>query len=122
MVSFPKMRALSATRGHDVAKLKAGMADKVSSALMMIDRDFVVTYVNEPTRELLRKNEAAFRSLWPSFNADKIIGTCIDTFHKNPAHQRKLLADPSRLPIQTEITVGNLKIALLVNGAFNFEQ
>ena len=119
MVSLPKMRALSATRGHDVAKLKAGMVDKVSSALMMINRDFMVTYVNEPTRELLTKNEAAFRALWPSFDADKIVGTCIDTFHKNPAHQRKLLADPSRLPIQTEITVGDLKIALLVNGAFD---
>ena len=119
MVSLPKMRALSATRGHDVAKLKAGMVDKVSSALMMINRDFVVTYVNEPTRELLKKNEAAFRVQWPSFEADKIVGTCIDAFHKNPAHQRKLLADPSRLPIQTEITVGDLKIALLVNGAFD---
>ncbi|MGA7971704.1 MAG: methyl-accepting chemotaxis protein [Pseudolabrys sp.] len=102
-----------------MAKLKAGMADKVSSALMMIDREFVVTYVNEPTRELLKKNEAAFRVQWPSFEADKIVGTCIDAFHKNPAHQRKLLADPSRLPIQTEITVGDLKIALLVNGAFD---
>ncbi len=119
MVSFPRMRAQSATRGHDVAKLKAGMADKVSSALMMIDRDFTVTYVNEPTRELLKKNEAAFRAHWPSFDVDKIVGTCIDMFHKNPAHQRKLLADPSRLPIQTEITIGDLKIALLVNGAFD---
>ena len=116
---LPKMRGRGASGGHDVSKLKAGMADKVSSALMMVDRDFMVTYVNEPTRELLKKNEAAFRALWPSFDADKIVGTCIDTFHKNPAHQRKLLADPSRLPIQTEITIGDVKIALLVNGAFD---
>ena len=119
MITLPKMRGRGASRGHDVAKLKAGMVDKVSSAIMMVDRDFMVTYVNEPTRQLLKKNEAAFRALWPSFDADKIIGTCIDTFHKNPAHQRKLLADPSRLPIQTEITIGDLKIALLVNGAFD---
>jgi methyl-accepting chemotaxis protein len=67
----------------------------------------------------LKKHEAAFRSIWPNFSADKIIGTCIDTFHKNPAHQRQLLADPSRLPIQTEITIGQLKVALLVSGAFD---
>ena len=48
MVKHLKMRALSATRGHDAAKLKAGMADKVSSAVMMVDRDFVVTYVKSP--------------------------------------------------------------------------
>ena len=86
------------------------------SAIMTVDRDFMVTYVNGPTRELLKKNEAAFRSMWPSFDADKIIGMCIDTFHKNPSHQRQMLADPCRLPINTEITIGDLKVALLVNG------
>ena len=87
---------------------------------MMVDRDFMVTYVNEPTRELLKKNEAAFRSIWPSFDADKIIGTCIDTYstkiHRTSA---RYSSDPSRLPIRTEITIGNLKVALLVNGAFD---
>ena len=105
--------------GHNVAEIKATMVDKVSSAVMMVDRDFMVTYVNDPTRELLKKNEEAFRKLWPNFEADKIIGMCIDSFHKNPAHQRKLLSETSRLPISTEITIGDLKIALLVNGAFD---
>ncbi len=119
MFTLPKVRARGAAGRHDVEKLKASIVDKVSSAIMMVDRDFVVTYVNEPTRELLKKNEAAFRAIWPSFNVDKIIGTCIDTFHKNPAHQRQLLSDTSRLPISTEITIGDLKIALMVHGAFD---
>jgi len=119
MLTFAKARLRGEAARHNVAELKAGIVDKVSSALMMVDRDFAVTYVNEPTRELLKKNEAAFRRLWPSFEADKIVGTCIDAFHKNPEHQRKLLADPSKLPIRTEITIGDLKIALLVNGAFD---
>ena len=119
MLTFAKSRLRGESAGHNVAELKGGMVDKVSTALMMVNRDFVVTYVNEPTRELLKKNEAAFRRLWPSFEAEKIVGTCIDTFHKNPEHQRKLLADPSKLPIRTEITIGDLKIALLVNGAFD---
>ena len=38
---------------YDVAALKGDIVDKVSAAIMMIDRDFVVTYVNGPTRELL---------------------------------------------------------------------
>ena len=29
------------------------------------------------------------------------------------------MADPTRLPIRTEITIGHLKVALLVNGAFD---
>ncbi len=119
MLPFKKKSSSGGASGHNVAALKADIVDKVSSAVMMVDRDFMVTYVNGPTRELLKKNEAAFRSLWPTFDAEKIIGTCIDTFHKNPAHQRKLLAETSRLPIRTEITIGDLKIALLVNGAFD---
>ncbi|HEY6258719.1 MAG TPA: methyl-accepting chemotaxis protein [Xanthobacteraceae bacterium] len=105
--------------GHDVAQLKGDIVDKISAAIMMVDRDFMVTYVNAPTMDLLRKNAAAFRQLWPTFDPDKIVGTCIDTFHKNPAHQRKLLADPSRLPVRTEITIGGMKVTLNVNGCFD---
>jgi PAS domain S-box-containing protein len=116
----PKFRAADGKRaGHDVTQLKSGVVDRISAAIMMVDRDFMVTYVNAPTMELLRKNAAAFRQLWPTFDPEKIVGTCIDTFHKNPAHQRKVLADTSRLPIKTEITIGDLKVALNVNGCFD---
>jgi methyl-accepting chemotaxis protein len=108
-----------ASSGHDVAALKGDIVDKISAAIMMIDRDFIVTYVNGPTRELLRKNAVAFAAIWPGFDPEKIIGCCIDMFHKNPAHQRQMLSDPSRLPIRTEITIGDLKVALLVNGCFD---
>jgi methyl-accepting chemotaxis protein len=119
MFGIAKSASRGRTGGHNVEEIKAQIVDKISSAVMTVDRDFVVTYVNQPTRELLKKNEAAFRKIWPGFDAEKIMGTCIDMFHKNPAHQRQLLADPSRLPISTEITIGALKVALLVNGAFD---
>jgi methyl-accepting chemotaxis protein len=99
--------------------LKADVVDKISAAIMMVDRDFKVIFVNEPTRQLLKANAAAFRTIWPTFDPDKIIGTCIDTFHKNPAHQRGLLSDPAKLPIKAEISIGDLKFALLVNGSFD---
>ena len=102
-----------------MAALKGDVVDKVSAAIMMIDRDFVVTYVNGPTRDLLRKNAAAFAATWPGFDPEQIVGRCMDVFFKNPAHQRQMLSDPSRLPIRTEITIGDLKIALLVNGCFD---
>jgi len=119
MLAFSKTASSGRASGHNVAAIKAQIVDKISSAIMMVDRDFIVTYVNDPTRDLLKKNESAFRAIWPTFSADKIIGVCIDTFHKNPSHQRQILADPTRLPIRTEITIGQLKVALLVNGAFD---
>ncbi len=99
--------------------LKAELVDKISAAIMIVNRDFIVTYVNEPTKQLLKTHASAFRQIWPNFNPDAIIGTCIDTFHKNPAHQRGMLSDPSKLPLRTEISIGDLKVSLLVNGCFD---
>ena len=83
-------------------------------AMMMVDRDFKVVRVNGATQALLKANEDAFRTIWPTFSADNIVGTCIDMFHKNPKHQRDMLADPLRLPYRTDISVGNKKFSLSV--------
>jgi len=118
-VSLFRTTAGHGPSNHNLRELKSELADLVSSAIMSIDRDFMVTYVNRATMELLRKNADAFRTLHAAFDPEKIVGTCIDVFHKNPAHQRALLADPKRLPFRTEITVGDLKISLNVNGTFD---
>ncbi|NOX95970.1 MAG: PAS domain S-box protein [Alphaproteobacteria bacterium] len=89
-----------------------------SVAMMMIDRDFQVTYINESTKKLLGDNAEVFRTIWPNFNPDAIVGSCIDMFHKNPAHQRQLLSDPSRLPFRTDIEVGDFRFELNVSGVF----
>lgn len=86
-----------------------------SIAMMMVDRDLKITHVNSASTELFTANVAAFRTVWPDFDPAKLIGQCIDRFHKNPAHQRQMLADPSRLPYRTDISVGDLKIELNVS-------
>lgn len=91
----------------------------VTSAVMFIDRDFNVTYFNDATAELLTKYADAFRKVWPSFDPNRIMGACIDMFHKNPAHQRQLLSTPSRLPYKTDIAIGDLRVQLVVNGLFD---
>lgn len=50
---------------------------------------------------------------------DKIIGGSYDVFHKDPSHQRKLLADPRNLPHTTIIDVGEEKLDLLVSPLFD---
>jgi methyl-accepting chemotaxis protein len=90
-----------------------------SVAMMMIDRDFKITYVNESNQKLLMDNADAFRKIWPNFNPEKIVGSCIDMFHKSPTHQRQLLSDPARLPYRTDITIGDLKFALHVSAIFD---
>ena len=81
--------------------------DSAQTAMMMIDRDLVITYVNESTKKLLGKYQSELRALYPGFSVDGIVGTCIDIFHKNPEHQRRLLANPDNLPYETDIKVGD---------------
>ena len=90
-----------------------------SSAMMTVDRDFIVTDINKSTTELMARSAEVFAEVWPNFDPEKIIGTCIDQFHKKPAHQRKLLSDPANLPWKTDITIGAFKFALNVGGIFD---
>jgi len=93
-----------------------GALDQSATAFIMIDRDFKITYANAATLALLKKHEQTFADNWPGFTANPeiIIGTNIDSFHKNPAHQRKLLDDPNNLPYQTDIQIKHLTFQLNV--------
>ncbi|PTW55056.1 methyl-accepting chemotaxis sensory transducer with Pas/Pac sensor [Breoghania corrubedonensis] len=107
------------TREQEIGRNLRQAIDNVSTAIMMIDRDFTITYVNGSTMALLTKHEEHFRTLLRDFNPNKIVGTNIDVFHKNPSHQRRLLADPANLPHKTEINVGPLTIELNITGVFD---
>lgn len=99
----------------------AGAVEQSSTATMFIDRDFNITYGNQATFDLLMKHEDTFKKKWPNFNAKKetIIGTCIDSFHKNPAHQRKLLDDVNNLPWVTDIKIEHLTFELKVTAVLD---
>ena len=90
------------------------VVDNAQTAIMTIDRDLTITYVNEQTRKLMLDNADVLRGLYPGFDPERLVGTCIDMFHKNPAHQRQLLSDPRNLPYETDIQVGPLTFHIRV--------
>ncbi len=106
---------------EEEAFILQGSFDSAKTPVMMIDRDLVITYANDSTMKILRDNEETLRSLYPGFDPEKTIGTCIDTFHKNPAHQRKLLGNPDNLPYETDIHVGPLIFGIRVAAQFDSE-
>ncbi len=103
------------------AVMLKGAVDTAASAIMMVNRDFIVTYLNESTKKLLQRHAAEFRKIWPSFDENKILGVCIDSFHKTPSYQRGLLADPGKLPHRADIAIGPLKFSLLVSASYDLE-
>ncbi|MCB9723430.1 MAG: PAS domain-containing protein [Spirochaetaceae bacterium] len=93
----------------------AAIVDNAQTPIMMIDRDFVITYANRASISLLSSQAETLESIFPGFEVANLIGTCIDDFHKNPSHQRRLLADPNNSPYETDIQVGPLKFHIAVN-------
>ena len=50
---------------------------------------------------------------------DDMVGETIDVFHKNPHHQRGILADPRNLPINAAINIGPETLELVVSPVHN---
>ena len=85
--------------------------DRAGTPLMLVDRNFVITYANEASFTLIRTRESEFRKVLPDLKIDSLIGTCIDTFHKNPAHQRGMLTDRARGTIDVRTRIGDLVLS-----------
>ncbi|NMM46370.1 methyl-accepting chemotaxis protein [Rhodospirillaceae bacterium KN72] len=64
-------------------------------------KNFKIDYLNRKSLETLKTIEHALPC-----RADQMLGTCIDIFHKNPAHQRQMLKDPKNLPHSAVISIG----------------
>lgn len=87
-----------------------------SVAMMMVDRDGNIIEVNGSTSEMFTSIQDDLRKKWPGFDASRLVGQTIDQFHRNPAHQRALISDPSRLPVSTEVSIGDLRLQVNVSG------
>ena len=87
------------------------MLDEMPINVMMADKDTLeIEFVNKTSIDTLRPLQSAL-----PVPVDQLMGTCIDIFHKNPAHQRSLLADPSNLPHRAAIKVGDQTLDLRVS-------
>jgi methyl-accepting chemotaxis protein/hemoglobin-like flavoprotein len=88
--------------------------DKCSTNVMIADATNRIVYMNETVTTMMQRNESELRKTLPQFNANKLVGELIDVFHKNPAHQRGMLASLNST-FRTQIRVGELHFGLIAN-------
>jgi len=98
----------------NIQKLALAMLENAPINVIMADRDQIITYVNPASLQTLRKLEEHL-----PVPADRILGQSVDIFHKNPAHQRRILEDPRNLPHRAKIKVGPETLDLLVSPIFD---
>ena len=88
--------------------------DNVTTNVMIADNDRNIIYMNKSVESMLASAEADMRKVLPNFNVAMLMGANIDQFHKNPAHQKGMLAGFNSTH-RTEIEVGGRTFALVAN-------
>lgn len=83
----------------------AGALEGVSTGVMIADNDLNIVYMNGAVKAFLGRMESDIKKDLPHFDVATLVGKNIDIFHKNPAHQRGMLAKLSA-PYATSIKVG----------------
>ena len=77
---------------RDNLRIKTAL-DNVNANVMMADNERRVIYVNKAVEAMFRHAQADIRKQLPQFDASKLLGSNIDSYHKAPAHQAGLLAN-----------------------------
>ena len=87
--------------------------DSLATNVLFCDPDLNLTFMNQKSYATLKTIDSTLKDAF-GFGVDNFVGKCIDDFHANPAHQRKMLGDNKNFPIKADIAVGPLTLDLNV--------
>ncbi|PCK08491.1 MAG: chemotaxis protein [Alteromonadaceae bacterium] len=65
--------------------------DNVTANVMIADNDANIIYLNKAVEGMMRNAESDLKKDLPNFDSSKLLGANIDTFHRNPHHQRNII-------------------------------
>ncbi|MDE2306357.1 MAG: PAS domain S-box protein, partial [Gammaproteobacteria bacterium] len=91
-----------------------GALDNLGSNVMVADANLDIMYLNNTIRSMMQGVQADFRRDLPHFDASKLIGSSMDQFHRNPAHQRSLITGLTKSHT-AEFVVGGRSMRVVLN-------
>jgi methyl-accepting chemotaxis protein len=92
--------------------------DNVSANVMVADTGRNIIYMNRAVQNMFRNAQSDIRKQLPQFDAEKLQGTNIDAFHKNPSHQSQLLATFTST-YRSTIHIGGRTMTVVANPVLN---
>ena len=66
--------------------------DRVTSCVMIADVDGKIIYMNRAAQQMFRDGESDIRRELSGFSAERVLGSGVDQFHRNPATQEQPLS------------------------------
>ena len=92
--------------------------DNVTRNVMVADANYNIVFANTAVTSMLRNAESDLRKVLPNFSVDKMIGSNIDVFHKNPSHQRNMLGGLNST-LKSRLELSGRTFDLVVNPVVN---
>ncbi len=92
----------------------ASALEAVQTNVMIADAEGRIIHANPAVLAMLRSAESDLRQALPDFRADAVVGSSMDIFHKNPAHQQRMLA-ALKSTHKAEVTIAGRSFSLIVN-------
>jgi len=90
------------------------MMENAPINVIYADRDLKIQYMNPASTTTLQTLEK-----YLPIKVSQMLGQSIDVFHKNPSHQRTLLANDKNLPHRAKIQLGPETLDLLVSAIYD---
>ncbi|VAW51216.1 Methyl-accepting chemotaxis sensor/transducer protein [hydrothermal vent metagenome] len=123
------LKSMQIKQGFDVdnAKYLSRESNRIKTALdvaetniMMADINNNIIYLNNATQEMFNEIEAEIKEVLPNFDASNLLGSNIDQFHKNPAHQQDMLKN-LKSTYSATMPVGELTMQITATPVFGDE-
>ena len=99
------------------ARIRSAL-DNVGTNVMIADNERRIIYLNRSVLDTMGRAENEIRRDLPNFDVRNLLGGSIDLFHKNPAHQRDVLAN-LRSTYKAKIMLGGRTFALATSPVFD---
>ncbi|MFD0857489.1 methyl-accepting chemotaxis protein [Roseovarius aquimarinus] len=87
--------------------------EALETPIIIADAELHIRFVNSAAATMFTKIESDIQKDLPHFKVSEVLGKSVDVFHKNPAHQRGMLAT-MREPLHTKLHAGGKTIAFSV--------
>jgi methyl-accepting chemotaxis protein len=85
--------------------------DAVTAKIMATDAEHNIIFVNKATTEMMLNAQAEIRKSLPGFDANLLLGSNLERFHKQPGHQRAALGE-IKGAMNVDVELGKRTLAL----------
>lgn len=104
---------------NEAMRVQAALA-AVTSNVMVADPDNNIMFMNDALKNMFDVAQSDIRKELPNFDRAKLQGANMDQFHKNPAHQQRMIEELKET-VKTQIVVGGRTFSLVATPVFNDE-